>query len=103
TLERFHADDGRPVTENESGDRALDGRHPGLRFDERANRAAIETAIALSPRRPNRRPLAAIEHSELDRGEIRCSPHDPAQRIDLANDRAFGDSADRGIAGHLPD
>ena len=35
--------------------------------------------------------------------QVRRAAHDPAERIHLAHDRALGDPADRGIAGHLAD
>ena len=36
-------------------------------------------------------------------GAIGGSPHDPVESVDLADEMALADAADRGIAGHLAD
>jgi hypothetical protein len=65
------------------------------------DRAAVQTAIALRPRGPNRRALAPVQHPELQRGQVCRAPHDPAERIHLPDDGAFRDAANGGIARHL--
>ena len=72
-------------------------------LEQRAHGAAIQAAIALRARRPDRRTLAAVQHAELQRREIGRPRHDAAERIDLAHDRALGDAADGRIARHLAD
>ena len=72
-------------------------------LEKMSHRTSIETAIALCARRPHRRPLAAIQHAELQHGEIGRAAHDAAERIDLADHCALGDAADRRIARHLAD
>ena len=72
-------------------------------FEQRAHGAAVQTAIALRARRPDRGSLAAVEHAELQRREIGRAAHDAAECVDFAHDRAFGDAADRRIARHLAD
>ena len=72
-------------------------------LEESANRAPVKAAITLRPRRPYRRSLAAVQHSELNAGEIGRPAHDPAKGIDLAGDRALRDAADGRIARHLTD
>src|SRR5437773_2049616 len=72
-------------------------------LEQRSDGAAIKSAITLSARRPDRRTLAAIQHSELDHCQV-CRPsHYSAEGVNLADDATFGDSTDRRIAGHLAD
>ena len=51
----------------------------------------------------NRRPLARIEHAELDAGLIGVDAHFAAQRIELTDQMAFGRPAYRRVAGHHGD
>lgn len=93
----------RAALDRESGHgslRELEIRPP---VQQAPHRPAVEPPIALRARRPDRRTLRPIQHSELDAREIRRPAHDPAERIHFAHDGALGDSADRGIAGHLTD
>jgi hypothetical protein len=52
---------------------------------------------------PNRWTLAAVEHSELEHGEIRSSTHDPAECVDFPYNGSFGNPTDRRVARHLAD
>src|SRR5690606_25756574 len=63
----------------------------------------VEPAVALGPRGPHGRALRAVEHPEMDPGPIGRLAHDPAEGIDLPDDRSLGDPADGRIATHLPD
>jgi hypothetical protein len=63
----------------------------------------IRLLVGLRAGRMHRRPLAAVEHAELDAGRIDCPTHFAAERIDLTDDLPFGNSADRRIAAHLAD
>ena len=72
-------------------------------LEQRAHRSSVETAIALGTRRPYRRALAAIQHSELQHGKIGRASHNATERIDFTNYRSFRDAADRRIARHLTD
>ena len=45
----------------------------------------------------------AIQQSKLNAGAINYAAHDPAQRVNLAHDVTFPDTANCGIAGHLAD
>jgi hypothetical protein len=72
-------------------------------LEQGAHRAAVQAAIALRPRRPHRGPLGSVEHPELDARQVGRSAHDATERIHFAYDRPLRDSADRGIARHLPD
>ncbi len=73
---------------------------PGYR---RLHRCRVELAIGLGTRATHRRSLAAIEHAELDAGDVRDPAHQAIQRIDLTNQMALAETPDRGIAGHHPD
>ena len=71
-------------------DRALHGR-------------GIKLAVSLSPRPTDRRAFAAIENAELDAGAIGHPAHQAIQRIDFADQMAFAEPADGGIARHRAD
>src|SRR5690606_14014338 len=88
---------------HESRNRSLHGEQRLVLLEERADRAPVQTAIALRARRPHGRPLAAVQHSELERGEVRCATHDSTKGIHLAHHRALGNAADCGVAVHLAD
>src|SRR5262245_8786540 len=64
---------------------------------------AIESAVGLRPWSLNGGPATAIEHSELDAGLVYYPAHQTPERIDLADQMAFRDSSDRGVARHLGD
>ena len=72
-------------------------------LEQRANGAAVQPAITLRARRPDRWSFAAIQHAELQRREVRRAAHDSAEGVYFANDRSFRYSANRGIARHLSD
>ncbi len=74
-----------------------------MRFDERADGAPVQSAVALRARRPDGGPLAPVQHAELERREIGRASHDAAERVDLAHHGALGDAANGRIARHLPD
>ena len=57
--------------------------------------AAIELAVGLGARSPHGRPLAPVEHAELDAGRIGDPAHQPVQRVDLADQMALAEPADR--------
>src|SRR6185369_4067348 len=57
----------------------------------------------LCARCPDCRPLAAIQHPELDHRQVSRLAHNPAESIDFTHDSALGYSANGRIAGHLPD
>ena len=94
---------GRRLVDDEASDGALHRLQRRVLLEQRANGAPIQAAIALGAGRPDRGPLAAVQHAELQRGEVGRAPHDSAERIDFANDGSFRHSADRRIARHLAD
>jgi|SRR6476646_6816915 len=104
SFECLNADDTRlAFIEDESGDCTLYRLEIFLFFEKRPNCAPVKSSIALRTGCPNSRTLAAIEHPELNHGEI-CRPsHYSTQRVNLSNDSAFGNPADCWIARHLSD
>ena len=59
--------------------------------------------VCLSARRPDGGTAAAIEQLELNPGGVDRAAHQPAQRIDFANQVPFRRAANRRIAGHVRD
>jgi hypothetical protein len=94
-----------PVTwvEHEAGNRTLHGLQVYVLLQKSANRAPVEPAITLRARSPNSGALAAVEHAELNHGEIGSPTHDSPERIDFANNGSLGNATDCGIARHLAD
>ena len=71
--------------------------------EQRRHRLAVELAVGLGARPPHRRPLAAVQHAELDAGAVDRPAHDAVERVDLAHQMALGEPADRRVARHLAD
>lgn len=82
---------------------ALKEAQVGLACASGAHEILIDLLVALRARRPDRRPFALIQHSELNAREIRGHSHRASERIDLAHQVTLADSADRGVAAHLSD
>ena len=74
-----------------------------LRLEHLTHLRAILLLVGLRAGRPDGGSAAGVEQSELDAGRINHLAHDAAERVDLAHQVAFGDSADGGITGHLRD
>src|SRR6185503_5870559 len=69
-----------------------------LRLQNLAHPNPIGLLVALRPRRPHRRPAGSVQQSKLDANCIRNLAHNAAQRVDLAHQVPFGNSANRRIA-----
>src|SRR5438105_11475147 len=82
-------------------DHALRQLEQGKLFEQLADRAPVESAVALGAGSPNSGSLRAIQHAELDRGAIGGAAHQTAQGVDFAHDGTLRNAADGGIAGHL--
>src|SRR4029078_4663044 len=93
----------RVSSEQQPGDSSLNGSQPRVLFEQRSHRSSVKPSIALSPRCPHCRALAAVQHPELKHCEIGGASHDPAQGIDLPNDCPLRYSTNGGIARHLAD
>ena len=89
------------VIEDQSSDRSLNATQRRVLLQERADRASIQSAIALCAWRPDSGAFAAVQHPELQRRQVRGATHDSAKRIDFANDRALRNAADSRVARHL--
>jgi hypothetical protein len=61
---------------NKACDSSLHGLKVRLLLEEGSHRSAIKPAVALCARSPDSGPFAAIQHPELDHGEIGSLPHD---------------------------
>lgn len=59
--------------------------------------------VTLSPGRPDGRAARCVQETELDTDGISDFAHDSAESINFADQMAFGDSANSGVAGHLRD
>src|SRR5690606_29135379 len=81
----------------------LEEREIRFVLEPRTDRAPVQHAIGLRPRRAHRRALARIQRAELDAGLIDRSRHGAPERIDFAHEVALADAADRGIAAHRPE
>src|SRR2546425_1412396 len=67
-----------------------------------AHLESIKRSICLRSRRPHGGASRPIQKPKLYAGAIDDPPHDSPECIDLADQVTFSDSADGGIAGHLP-
>ena len=74
---------------------------PLRRVERRAPLPNELLAVALCPRAPHGRSLAAVEHAELDCRSVRYAAHLSAQRINLPYYLSFGYTAHGRIAAHL--
>ena len=59
--------------------------------------------VALGARGPDGGAAGGVEQAELDADGVGDFAHDAAEGVDFADQMAFGDAADGGIAGHLRD
>ena len=75
----------------------------GSRSSARSHPLAVRPLVRLRARRPHRRTPAAIEQLELNAGRVDRAAHQPAERIDLANQMTLRGAADRRIARHVRD
>ncbi len=61
----------------------------------------IQDPIRLRPGGTHRRPLAAVQHPELDAGAVGGPRHGATERVDFLDQVALADPADGRITGHL--
>ena len=73
-----------------------------LLLEPAADRRAIQHAISLRAGGAHRLALARVEDAKLDAGLVGGCCHRTAQRVDLLDQMALADAADRRIATHLP-
>ena len=53
---------------------------------------AVQLAVGLGARAAHRRPLAAVQHAELDAGPVDRAAHDAVERVDLAHQMPLGET-----------
>jgi hypothetical protein len=68
-----------------------------------SNGGCVKFTICLRAWPLHGRSPAAIEQSELDACCVGRPTHDAIEGIDFANHMSFTETADRGVAAHLPD
>ena len=81
----------------------LDDRQVRSRANRLLHRSRVELAVSLGARAAHRRALAAIEHPELNAAAVGHPAHQPVERIDLADQMALAEPADRRVARHRAD
>ena len=86
--------------DDEIVDGGLEHSEVGLVLHHVADVAAIQRTIRLATRRPYGGALRCIQGAPLDAGGIRGLGHDPAERVDLLDQVALADAADRRVAAH---
>jgi hypothetical protein len=74
-----------------------------LRLEDFAHLDAIELLVALGAGAPDSGTARGVEESELDADGVGNFAHDAAERVDLADEMALGDTTDGRIAAHLGD
>ena len=90
-----------PAFNGDVVDGLLEHGEVGLRIDLRADRRLVERAVGLRARGAHGRTLARVERAPLDAGAVRGARHGATERVDLLDQVALADAADRGIAAHL--
>ena len=93
----------RPVGDDQLVRLAFDDGQIGGLADRGLHRGGVELAVGLGAGTADRRTLAAIENPKLDAAGVRHPAHQAIERIDLADQMALAEPADRGIAGHGAD
>jgi len=72
-----------------------------LAVEEAARFHSIAKSIALGSNRLDCGPFSGVQHLDLECRAIGKPSHRPTHCIDLADDMAFPNASDRGVAGHL--
>ncbi len=75
----------------------------GLIFQSTADGLLVQNAVGLGAGGADGGAFRCVEDAELDAGFVGRRCHGAAQRIDLANQMALADTADRRIAAHRPE
>ena len=81
--------------------RLLEQPQVGLVFEHAANGGLVQNPVGLGPRGAHSRALARIENAELNAALVGGQRHGAAQGIDLLDQVALADAANRGVAAHL--
>jgi hypothetical protein len=100
---KHHAARGARVVAHDLVDRASDHVDLGNLGKQPLHLGAVGILVALRARPAHRGALRPVQHLELDARRIGRETHQPAERVDLAHHLALCQSADRGVAAHLPE
>eukprot|EP00964_Phaeocystis_antarctica_P032006 scaffold18107_cov57-Phaeocystis_antarctica.AAC.3 len=79
-------------------DRRLDDGEVGHLEQRAQHRGAVQVAVRLRARPLHRRPLASVQHAEMDAGLVDHAAHQTVEGVDLAHEVALADAADRRVA-----
>ena len=89
-----------PILDDETFDETLKKVKARLLLQDGLHRETIELLVALEPGGLDGRPFGGVQQPEVDGGFVGNPAHLTAQRIDLLDELALGQTADRGVAGH---
>ena len=76
---------------------------PAVPAYRRLHGLAVELAVGLRARALNGRPLGPVQHPELNAGRVGDAAHQSVERVDLPDQVALAQTANRRVAGHLTD
>ena len=76
---------------------------PRLVGKQARHRPPVDGAIGLGARPAHGRPLAPVEHPEVDAGAVDGASHEAVEGVDLAHQLALAQAADGRVARHLAD
>ena len=94
---------GREWLEKEAVDEFLAEIEPRHLLHESLHLELVLPLVGLGPGAVHRRPLGAVEDTEVDPSGIDRPPHEPSQGVDLAHELPLADAADGRVAAHLAD
>ena len=94
---------GREWLEEQAIDEFLAEIEPRHLLHESLHLELVVPFVGLGPGAVHRRPLGAVEDTEVDPSGVDRPPHEPSQGVDLANELPLADAADGRVAAHLAD
>ena len=92
-----------PVLDDQVLDRGFDHVEVRRGADRRLHGLAVELAVGLGAGTLHRRAFAAVQHAELDAGQVGDLAHQAVEGVDLADQMTLAEPANGRIAGHLAD
>jgi len=89
-----------PILNAEAFHEALKKVKARLLLQDCLHREAVKLLVALESGGLDGRPFGGVQQPEVDGGLVGNPAHLAAQRVDLFDELALGQTADRGVAGH---
>ena len=89
-----------PILDDETFDEALQQMEALLLLHDGLHREAVELLVALEAGGLDGRAFGGVQQAEVDGGLVGDPAHLTAQGVDLLDELALGEAADRGVAGH---